>query len=711
MTMASPEQVLHDIFGYSAFRLQQKAIVDAACQGQDVLALMPTGGGKSLCYQVPALCLQGLTVVVSPLIALMQDQVATLQQAGVAAAFINSSQSIDEQRLIANDMQQGKLKLLYVAPERLLQPRFLQFLQSLSVALIAVDEAHCVSQWGHDFRSDYLGLAQLKTLFPNVPLMALTATADKHTRQDIIERLQINGPSFIASFDRPNIEYRIGQKTNPRQQLLQFIESEHRGDCGIVYCLSRKKVEATAEFLQEKGINALAYHAGLPNELRSHHLKRFLYEDGIVMVATVAFGMGIDKPDVRFVAHLDLPKSLEAYYQETGRAGRDGLPSTAWMVYGLQDVITLRQMLEQSSGDANFKRIEQFKLNAMLGFCEITSCRRHALLLYFDEQSNERCGNCDSCLNPAEQFDATTVSQMAMSCVFRTGQRFGVSYLIDVLRGKDDVRIKQFGHDKQSTFAIGVKTDEKTWRSIFRQLIARGFFTVDISGFGALHLHEKSRAVLKGEQQVFLRKDTTHKKPAKASKKQRHFATDAEKSLWEALRQCRKELAEENGVPPFMVFNDATLMDMMARHPTSEAEMLAVSGVGEAKLERFGTAFLQVLEKNTETQESGYDAQTVQAQEVFALFMAGFSVANIAKEQKISEFVTYKFLAQSIAKGDISVSDVVELSVSEIGKIQEAIMQHSEYLETGRNSQVVLEALAGLCNAGQLYCVRQTILP
>lgn len=708
--MANPQQILEDIFGYSQFRLQQQAIVEAACQGQDVLALMPTGGGKSLCYQVPALCLEGLTIVVSPLIALMQNQVATLQQAGIAAAFINSSQGVDEQRAIANDMQQGKLKLLYVAPERLLQPRFLQFLQSLKIALIAIDEAHCVSQWGHDFRSDYLGLAELKTLFANVPLMALTATADKHTRQDIIERLQINGPSFIASFDRPNIEYRIGQKASPRQQLLRFIQQEHSGDCGIVYCLSRKKVEATAEFLQEKGMNALPYHAGLANELRSHHLKRFLYEDGVIMVATVAFGMGIDKPDVRFVAHLDLPKSLEAYYQETGRAGRDGLPSTAWMIYGLQDVITLKQMLEQSGGDDNFKRVEQFKLNAMLGFCEITSCRRHALLLYFDEQSSEQCGNCDSCLNPPEQFDATTVAQMAMSCVFRTGQRFGVNYLIDVLRGKDDARIKQFEHDKQSTFGIGVKTDEKTWRSIFRQLIARGFFTVDISGFGALHLHEKSRAVLKGQQQVFLRKDIAQAKPAKTSKKQRHFATEAEKTLWEDLRQCRKALAEENSVPPFMVFSDATLMDMMARHPTSEAEMLAVSGVGEAKLERFGTAFLKVLAKAPETQKSDYDAQTVQAQEVFALFMAGFSVANIAKEQNISEFVAYKFLAQSIAKGDMSVSDVVELDIGDIAKAQEAIMQHSEYLETGRGGQAVLKALGGLCDAGQLYCIRQAIL-
>ena len=598
----APEQVLRKVFGYEHFRGPQQAIIQTVVDGGDALVIMPTGGGKSLCYQIPALVRPGVGIIVSPLIALMQDQVAALQQLGVRAAFLNSTQDFQEVRAIEEALYQGELDLLYCAPERLLQARTLDLLHRCQLALFAIDEAHCVSQWGHDFRSDYLGLGALSEQFPDVPRIALTATADDRTRGEIAQRLHlVDAQHFISGFDRPNIQYRIGQKNNGNKQLLAFIKAEHPGEAGVVYCLSRSKVEATARMLCDNGFNALPYHAGLPAEVRARHQERFLREDGVIIVATIAFGMGIDKPDVRFVAHLDLPKSIEAYYQETGRAGRDGQPSTAWMVYGLQDAIKLRQMLESSAGNDEFKRVERQKLDAMLGLCEVTACRRQVLLRYFGEPAPEPCGNCDTCLTPPETWDATDAVRKALSCVYRTGQRFGVSYVIDVLRGVSNDRIQQFGHHALSTFGIGAELSTTEWRSVFRQLVANGYLRVDAEGFGALALTETCRPLLKGEETIRLRRDRTEPKSAKRtggkSGKDRvaQELNPADQPLWEALRACRKQLATEQGVPPYVIFHDATLLDILHRKPHSLAQLAEANGVGQAKLERYGQAFLDVI--------------------------------------------------------------------------------------------------------------------
>ncbi|UDL07083.1 DNA helicase RecQ [Marinobacter sp. CA1] len=594
----SPEQVLHQVFGYEQFRPLQGDVVAEVVAGRNALVLMPTGGGKSLCYQVPALVRPGTAVVISPLIALMQDQVAALQQLGVRAAFLNSTMDFHEARATENALMTGELDLLYCAPERLLQPRTLELLHQASLALFAIDEAHCVSQWGHDFRADYLGLTMLAEQFPNVPRIALTATADERTRREIAERLSLTeARHFISGFDRPNIQYRITPKVNANKQLLDFIKSEHQGDAGIVYCLSRNKVEATAKMLADKGYTALPYHAGLPAEDRARHQERFLREDGVIVVATIAFGMGIDKPDVRFVAHLDLPKSLEAYYQETGRAGRDGSPSTAWMVYGLQDVIKLRQMLEGSQGSDQFKRIERQKMDAMLGLCEVTGCRRQVLLRYFGDELDQPCNNCDTCLTPPETWDGALAVQKALSCVYRTGQRFGVTYLIDVLRGSENDRIRQSGHHKVSTFGIGEELSANEWKSVFRQLVANGYLRADPEGYGALQLTEACRPLLRGEQPIRLRKDPVAKRTRGAggsgSNKTTHHVTDPEG--WEALRACRKTLAEQQGVPPYVIFHDTTLLEILERRPATMAELAEVNGVGAAKLEKYGETFLAEL--------------------------------------------------------------------------------------------------------------------
>ncbi len=603
----SPEEVLHRVFGYESFRLLQGDIIRELVNGGDALVLMPTGGGKSLCYQVPALVRAGTAVVISPLIALMQDQVAALTELGVKAAFLNSTMDVHQARETENALMTGELDLLYCAPERLIQPRTLNLLKEASLSLFAIDEAHCVSQWGHDFRSDYLELSRLAVEFPNVPRIALTATADERTRKEIAERLSLTrARHFISSFDRPNIQYRIAPKTNANKQLLDFIAAEHNGDCGIVYCLSRNKVDATAKLLQKQGYNALPYHAGLDSVTRSRHQDRFLREDGVIIVATIAFGMGIDKPDVRFVAHLDLPKSLEAYYQETGRAGRDGNPSTAWMVYGLQDVIKLRQMLEASQGNDHFKRVERQKLDAMLGLCEVTQCRRQVLLRYFGDTLDQPCGNCDTCLNPPETWDGKVAVQKALSCVFRTGQRFGVTYLIDVLRGSENERILQSGHQAVSTYGIGQELSANEWKSVFRQLVANGYLRADPEGYGALQLTEACRPLLKGEVAIELRKDpiqkpartrgTTGGTNAGGSGRSRKFADEVEdKEAWEALRACRKALAEEKGVPPYVIFHDATLFEILGKQPASLAEMADITGVGAAKLEKYGDQFLAAL--------------------------------------------------------------------------------------------------------------------
>ncbi|MEY1662437.1 DNA helicase RecQ [Isoalcanivorax beigongshangi] len=592
----TPLAVLERVFGYHSFRGQQEAIIQTLVSGQDALVLMPTGGGKSLCYQLPALVRDGTAVVISPLIALMQDQVDALQALGVKAGYLNSAQDRAAQQATEDALLDGSLKLLYVAPERLNQPRMMQLLTRVKLALFAIDEAHCVSQWGHDFRADYLQLGVLAEVFPQVPRIALTATADLRTREEIAERLQLtHAARFISSFDRPNIQYRIGLKQQARQQMLRFLQQEHPGDAGVIYCLSRAKVDDTAAWLQQQGIKALPYHAGLPQDMRRDHQQRFLREDGIVMVATIAFGMGIDKPDVRFVMHLDLPKSIEGYYQETGRAGRDGEPATALMLYGVEDIVKLRQMLEQSPADDTHKRRERHRLDAMLGLCEITSCRRHALLRYFGEDSPEQCGACDTCLTPPTTWDATESVRKALSCVYRTGQRFGVNHLVDVLRGGNTEKIRQFGHQNLSTYGIGSDLTANTWRSVFRQLVARGLLSVDVDGFGALHLTEDCRPLLRGETTIALREDASEPAPRRRATPVAAELDPADRPLWEALRRLRRRLADDLGVPPYVVFNDRTLQDMVALRPGTPQQMLQVTGVGETKLERFGDDFLEVI--------------------------------------------------------------------------------------------------------------------
>ncbi|WP_444894425.1 DNA helicase RecQ [Microbulbifer sp. TRSA001] len=594
--MNSPQHILEHVFGYTDFRDPQKAVIDTLVAGNDALVLMPTGGGKSLCYQIPALARPGCGVVISPLIALMQDQVEALQEAGIRAAYLNSSVAYDEIQAIESQLLHGELDLLYLAPERLLQPRTLSLLQRVELSLFAIDEAHCVSQWGHDFRADYLQLNCLHEQFPRVPRIALTATADKRTRAEIAHRLDLEeARHFVSSFDRPNIQYRIEPKDNQRRQLLQFLQNGHQGNAGVIYCLSRAKVENTAEWLSQQGFTALPYHAGLPAETRAEHQRRFLREEGVIVVATIAFGMGIDKPDVRFVVHMDLPKSIEAYYQETGRAGRDGGASVALLLYGLEDVVKIGQMVESSEGSEEHKRQERSRLNAMLGLCEITSCRRQALLDYFAEPLDNPCGNCDTCLEPPATWDASEAAVKLLSCVYRTGQRFGASHVIDVLRGSENEKVRKFEHDQLSTHGIGKDLSTAEWRAMVRQLIVRGYLEVE-GEFQGLRLTEICRPLLRREETLNLRK-----LPPKAARSQSRDSRSLDdlspenQVLWEALRNCRKQLAEERGVPPYVVFHDATLRGMVQAHPQTRSELLAVSGVGDSKLERFGDAFLAVL--------------------------------------------------------------------------------------------------------------------
>ena len=592
--------ILQTTFGYQSFREPQDKIIETVIDGNDALVLMPTGGGKSLCYQIPSLVRDGVGIIISPLIALMDDQVNALRELGLNAGFLNSTQNPQEMFAVEQALKDGELDMLYVAPERLIQERTLHLLENAKIALFAIDEAHCVSQWGHDFRADYLRLDILAEHFPATPRIALTATADEKTRKDIVDRLQLhNAQQFINSFDRPNIQYRIVQKNNPRKQLLHFLKAEHADHSGIVYCLSRKKVEQTAEWLSAEGFNALPYHAGLSSDLRKVHQTRFLRDDKIIMVATIAFGMGIDKPDVRFVAHLDLPKSVEAFYQETGRAGRDGAPSNTLLLYGLEDVVKLRQMMGSSDGGSNdnkeFKRYELQRLNAMLGLCEITSCRRQTVLRYFGEELAEACGNCDCCLTPPETWDASEATKMALSCVYRSDQRFGAGHLIDILRGSENERIKSFGHEALSTYGIGKHLSANEWRSVFRQLVARGFLDVDADGYGSLILTDSCRPILRGEEDIHLRKDI--KISATRFAKQKGVLVEPEdQGLWNALRACRKRLAEEHGVPPYVIFHDSTLREMLERKPTEKSELLSITGIGESKLDKYGESFLDAIQ-------------------------------------------------------------------------------------------------------------------
>lgn len=592
-------QVLNKVFGYGSFRPPQDQVIGDVIAGQDVLVIMPTGGGKSLCYQIPALIRSGVAVVVSPLIALMQDQVNALIPLGIRASFINSTLSSDEFFAVQSALVAGELDLLYVAPERLLQNKTIELLQQLPIALFAIDEAHCVSQWGHDFRADYLQLKKLGQLFPGVPRIALTATADEKTREEIVCQLALdNAQIYISGFDRPNIRYVITEKDNPRKQLLKFIKQNYPHSAGIVYCLSRKKVEATAAWLVQQGFDAMPYHAGMSSEDRKIIQERFLTEENLIVVATIAFGMGIDKPDVRFVAHLDLPKSIEAYYQETGRAGRDGAPAIAWMAYGLQDVVLLRQILNKSNAPDAIRRIERLKLEAMLGFCESTQCRRRILLNYFAESSDETCGNCDACLDPAETWDGTEAAQKALSCIYRTGQKFGVAHLVDVLLGRSTEKVKTFAHEKISTFGIGKELSEQQWKSLFRQLLVRSY--IDVSEHGALLLSEKCRAVLKGDEKINFRFDINNKSIARAASRQ---VDPEDQGLWMALRACRKRLAQTENVPPYVIFHDATLLEMVHNQPLNMHEFAQLSGVGENKLRKYGSMFVEVIQKNIEREE------------------------------------------------------------------------------------------------------------
>ena len=590
-----PQVVLEQVFGYSEFRGQQRAVVDNAIAGRHALVLMPTGGGKSLCFQIPALVRPGTAVVVSPLIALMRDQVEALRHNGVAAEVYNSSQDAATRRATEQALLAGELDLIYIAPERLLREPTLRLLERIDLSLFAIDEAHCVSQWGHDFRPEYLKLGLLGERFPKVPRLALTATADERTRAEIRRcLLPADAETYIASFDRPNIRYRVGLKQRPRDQLLRFIQSEHAGQSGIVYCFSRRKTEQTAAWLSANGIQALPYHAGLSDSERREHQDRFIRSDGLVICATIAFGMGIDKPDVRFVAHLDLPKSMEAYYQETGRAGRDGLPADAWMVYSLADIVQIRQLLEQSQAPDAQKRLERERLEALLAYCEHAGCRRPALLAYFDEQHPGQCGHCDNCQNPPETWDATEAARMVLSCVYRTGERFGAGHLVDVLRGQDSDRMRRFGHDQLSVFGIGKAHDKTIWHSVIRQLLALGHLRPDPEGHGGLMLGEDCRGLLRGEVTLTLRADATP--PARRKTGPARTDVDTESPLWQALRQWRLATAGEEGVPPYVIFHDATLAAIVEAEPESLDQLAAVSGVGRHKLERYGDQVLDVLQ-------------------------------------------------------------------------------------------------------------------
>ncbi len=591
----SPKQLLQKVFGFQEFIGQQEAAVAAVLAGRDCLVLMPTGGGKSLCYQLPAILRGGVGLVVSPLIALMQDQVSALHELGIAAAFLNSSLDRDAQQDVIGELKAGHLQMLYVAPERLVQTNTREILRELPLSLIAIDEAHCVSQWGHDFRQDYLALDQLHDWFPDVPRIALTATATGITRDEIIEKLALTDPDiFISGFDRPNIRYRVQAKTDGRGQLLSFINN-HREEAGIVYCLSRKKTESTADWLTQRGFTALPYHAGLSAGTRAKHQQRFLNEDGVVIVATIAFGMGIDKPDVRFVAHLDLPKSMESYYQETGRAGRDGEPAEAWMIYGLQDVVRLRQMVDDSDAAEDFKRHERQKIDALLGWCEVTSCRRQPLLAYFGEKSAEACGNCDNCLSPPATRDGTEIAQKLLSTVYRTGQRFGAAHVVDVLLGKKTGKVAQHDHARLSVFGIGQDLAAQNWRSVIRQLVVQGFLRVDPERFGALVLTPESRPLMKGESDIELREDRRDPKTRKKASTPKPAMNDAEQELWEALRACRQRLAAEHNVPPYVIFHDSALHEMLTYRPVDPDALLMINGVGQAKLDRYGEAFLDII--------------------------------------------------------------------------------------------------------------------
>jgi len=691
---ARAHEVLREVFGFKQFRGSQLPIIRSVVEGENALVLMPTGGGKSLCYQIPALLCEGTAVVVSPLIALMRDQVEALRHNGVRAAVLNSSLAQEERREVLSALMAGQLDLLYVAPETLLSGHMLDRLSQLKLGLFAIDEAHCVSQWGHDFRPEYMQLDVLRQRFPGIPRIALTATADDRTRREIEQQLLPDGGrTWVSSFDRPNIRYQVGIKRNGRQQLRDFIRREHPGESGIVYCLSRKRTEAIAEFLTDSGIEAIPYHAGLPPEVRRANQTRFIREEGLVVVATVAFGMGIDKPDVRFVAHLDLPKSMESYYQETGRGGRDGLPTSAWLVHGLQDVYQMRQLLAQSNAPMEQQQAERQRLEALLAYCESAACRRQELLAYFGEEHPGQCGNCDNCLEPPETWDATEPARKALSGVYRTGQQFGAVHVIDVLMGQGNDRIRQRGHDRLSTFGIGKELDKHSWQSVFRQLLARGYLQADPEGFGRLRLAEECRPLLRGEESLSLRRDVV------PSGKSRRGPAGGEPSPkgWEALRRCRREQAEAEGVPPYVIFHDATLMEMLRLRPTTLDQMAMVSGVGESKLQRYGQQFLDVLNSLDEGDGEESHVQTGQ------LVAQGLTVDAVASKRSLAISTVQEHIARCLEAGMLSLDQVLDLPPAELDQIRDAMMVDGEPAERLRP---VYEALGEVYDFKTLKFVR-----
>tara|TARA_R110002049_G_scaffold13509_3_gene58705 strand:+ start:55864 stop:57978 length:2115 start_codon:yes stop_codon:yes gene_type:complete len=697
--------ILKSIFGFEQFRPSQENIVNEILDGKDALVLMPTGGGKSLCYQIPAIVREGVGVVVSPLIALMQDQVDALKLLGVNAAFLNSSLDANEAREVEQKLRNNQLDILYIAPERLLTERVLRLLDESTLALFAIDEAHCVSQWGHDFRPEYQRLKHLHERFPNVPRVALTATADKRTREEIISQLQLHDASiFIDSFDRPNIRYTITDGNNPKQRLWNFLQTNHANDAGIVYCLSRKKVEAIAEWLCQQGRVALPYHAGLSAHVRQNNQRRFLREEGMIIVATIAFGMGIDKPDVRFVAHLSLPKSVEAYYQETGRAGRDGLAANAWMAYGLQDVITLRQFSQNSNAAEVHKQVEHNKLEAMLGLCELITCRRSALLEYFDEISDLSCGNCDNCLNPPQNWDATKAAQMALSCVYRTEQRFGVNYIVDILLGKKDERITRNGHERISTFGIGKEFSVAQWRVIMRQLIAIGLLEIDMERHGALRLTEKCRPVLKGEQSLQLRK-TRKEAQTGTSSKSKLSVRPQDEPLWEALRALRLSLAEKAGTPPYVIFHDATLHEMLRVRPVTKAQMSEIMGVGVQKLARYGDMFLEEIARYPLPELLDNNLSDT-VNETLTLHQQGNDVESIGRMRGLKVSTIYTHFSEAIEMGLLDVKQILDISEQEYKEVIFLIETNTD--NEGR-LKPVFEALEGEYDYGQLRCIQASI--
>ena len=696
---------LEEVFGYKKFRSHQEQIIATLIAGNDCLALMPTGGGKSLCYQIPSLVRNGTGIVVSPLIALMQDQVDALRDVGVKAAFLNSTLDRGQQDQIEREFAAGALDLLYVAPERLVQERTLALMARHQVALFAIDEAHCVAQWGHDFRPEYRQLKILAERFPGVPRIALTATADERTRQEIITELSLEGAkAFIASFDRPNIRYTISEmgSMSAREKLWQFIESEHPADAGIVYCLSRKSVDETAAWLASKGRKALSYHAGHDAQLRAGAQSKFLSGDDVIIVATIAFGMGIDKPDVRFVAHLNLPKSIEAYYQETGRAGRDGDAANAWMAYGIQDVVQLRQWIGQSEGSDAFKQVQRQKLDALIGLAEMPGCRRQALLAYFGERLAEPCGNCDNCLNPPATEDGTVNAQKALSAVYRTGQRFGVGYVVDVLTGKEDERIIRNSHDRLSVFGIGKDLPATAWKGLFRQLVASGYLTGDEEGHGTLGLTDRARPLLKGEDKFLMRISRGAPKKTKRESKPSAKVAPQNDALFQALKALRLRLAGAAKLPPYVVAQDRTLLELAEKRPQSEDALHDILGLGASKIARYGAAFLDII-KAHKAHPVLTNRLPATVNQTLAAHLRGLDAEAIAAERGIEVSTVFGHFAEAIEAGLLEARQVLPLDESEIDEIL-SVFERCHTLDTGKLGPAHAE-LEGRYDYGLLKCL------